>query len=274
MKPKLLITVGDSWTEGVGCYNNETPHLNTSFDSNFTKNLRETMVFEEKYQKNFHKQGWPNRVGKKLGFDKVINLGFGGASNSSCVKSFYNFLDDNHLDDYDVLVFWLMTEPFRFSFYIGGELQDYLPNTEIKNDFCDEYIKEIKDIEKDPISEQIFYIKVLESVCELRGFDLILSSWSRTLPALMKLYPSEKYLFKNPINLRPPYIKSKTGEFLIYHSFCKHPNEDGYEWMSNKIVSGIKENHSKWYSDIPNENLEWEWKSYRTLVTKSNSILI
>lgn len=273
MKTKVLITIGDSWTEGVGCYGGETPNLNSNFKNTFTDSLHETIKLEEKYQLNFHKEGWPNRVGKKLGFDKVYNLGWGGASNSSCIKTFYNFLDQYNLENNDVLVFWFMTEPLRYSFYNDGELKDYLPNTELDTNFTIEYLKEIKDITRDPILEQIFYIKVLEKTCKLYNFDLILSSWSRTLPTLMNLYPSEKYLFKTPQLLRPPYLKIGNGDFLKYHSFCKHPNEDGYEWISNKIIEGIKENHTKWFSSISNDSLEWDWCPNREGNIPNRSIL-
>lgn len=272
MKDKVLITLGDSWTEGVGCYKNETPKLSSNFINNFTSSLRETMKFEEKYKSNFHKEGWPNRVGKKLGFDRVYNLGWGGASNSSCIKTFYNFLDEYDVSNSDVLVFWFMTEPLRYSFYNDGTLKDYVPNTELDTSFTLEYLKEIKDITRDPILEQIFYIKVLEKTCKLYNFDFVLSSWSRTLPTLMKLYPSEKYLFEKPYPLRPPYIKINDTE-LKYHSFCKHPNELGYEWISNKIVDGIKQNHPKWFSNISNDSLEWKWCPNREGSVPKRSIL-
>lgn len=273
MKQKILVTIGDSWTEGVGCYGGEVPKLSSNFRNNFTENLRETIELEKKYKTNFHKEGWPNRVGKKLGFDKVYNLGWGGASNSSCIKTFYNFLDEYDLTKHDVLVFWFMTEPLRFSFYNDGILHDYIPNTELDTNFTIEYLKEIKDIDKDPLLEQIFYIKVLEKTCQLNGFDLILSSWSRTLPKLMMMYPSSKYLFSTPFPLRPPYIKIGNGDFLKYHSFCKHPNELGYEWIANKIVDGIKENHSKWYSTDYKEVIDWEWCPNRKGTIHEQSIL-
>lgn len=273
MKQKILITLGDSWTEGAGCYNNKSPNLTSNFQSNPIETLQEASEFVDKHKSNFHKQGWPNRVGKKLGFDKVYNLGWGGASNSSCVKTFYNFLDEYDLSKHDVLVFWFMTDPLRFSFYNEGILQDYIPGSELDTNFTLEYLKEIVDIEKDPLLEQIFYIKILENTCQLNGFDLILSSWSKTFPRLMKSYPSSKYLFSNPIILRPPDIKISKDGNLKYYSFCYHPNELGYEWIANKITEGIKKNHTKWYNTNSKEDIEWEWCPNREGMLYNETIL-
>ena len=48
--------------------------------------------------------------------------------------------------------------------------------------------------------------------------------------------------------------------YLLNWSFCSHPNQNGYEWIANEMVKGIKENHPKWYSKIENENIEWEFQ--------------
>ena len=57
----------------------------------------------------------------------------------------------------------------------------------------------------------------------------------------------------------PPHTKDENG-YLVNWSFCSHPNQTGYEWIANQMVQGIKENHTKWYSEIQNENIEWEFK--------------
>ena len=68
MKKKLLITLGCSFTEGVGCYD---PEL-----------LKQYPVINEKikgdiYNKSigyFHANGWPPRLQQKLNYDRLINL--------------------------------------------------------------------------------------------------------------------------------------------------------------------------------------------------------
>jgi hypothetical protein len=270
MKQRVLITLGDSWTEGVGCYGIEETNL--FVDENKRISLSRRQEFVDRYLDNFHKEGWPNRVGKKLGFDKVINLGWGASSNSSDVKSFYNFVRHNDFSDSEVLVIWMMTDPVRFSFYIDSELKDYMYYSGFSSELSKEYINELKDFDKDPILEQIYYIESLKTLCDLNGLDLVLTSWSKTFHLLTRLYQSKNYLFGTGFFLKPPYDKSDDGKTYKYHSFCLHPNELGYEWVADKIVDGIKENHSKWYNDTPNENLKWEWKSYRKFDLGNNII--
>ena len=259
MKQKILVTIGDSYTEGVGCYNlHETSWF---LDTNKRMPTNRLIEFEQKYSHVFHEQGWPNRVGKKLGFDKVYNIGKGGRSNSSCVKSFYNFTEKNNLSNSDVLVIWMMTDPARISFYINGKLKDYSYYKGFDSPLGNAYVKELVDIETDPILEQIFYIKTLKNLCELNNFDLIITSWNNTYPKLFELYPDTTHLFNVPLCLRPPVLISD-NERYTYYSFCSHPNELGYDWIANKIVSGIKDNHSKWYNEESKQEIEWEWDSY------------
>lgn len=260
MKPKLLITLGCSWTEGIGCYE---PQMN--YNTNELISPIQITNLREKYykynSKNFHKYSWPNIVGRKLGFDKVINLGMGGSSNSSHIKILFNYLEKKKLDNYDVLVLWLMTEPTRFSFYVNCNIKSYQPSYPKSSQIAVEYLKEIGRLDLDPILEQIFYIKTLENFCENNSFGCILSSWHETFTILHELYKTKNYLYPNVKLMIPPFDKDENG-YLINYSFCSHPNKNGYEWIANEMVNGIKENHPKWYSGYENENIDWEWIDY------------
>lgn len=258
MKPKLLITLGCSWTEGVGCY---VPSVYYNASTAVTFNDIEPLIskYHDKNKKNFHEFGWPNRLGKKLAFDKVINLGVGGSSNSTAVKIIYEFIEQNDISKYETLVVWLMTEPARFSFYSGGVLNDLQVSEEIRMPIMTEYLKFIQNINLDPILEQKFYLKTLENFCKVNNLDLITTSWSETFFDLIKIYHSKTYLTKTPKLMIPPHTKDIDG-YLLNWSFCSHPNQNGYEWIANEMVKGIKENHPKWYSEIENENIEWEFQ--------------
>ena len=112
MKPKLLITLGCSWTEGIGIYD-------TKLDPKTNK-----IIYSIDINK-IHELSWPNRVGKKLGFNKVINLGEGKGSHSSQVKKFYEYVKNQNFRDYDVLLIFLMTDPIRISIYKNGSIKSY-----------------------------------------------------------------------------------------------------------------------------------------------------
>lgn len=257
MKPKLLITLGCSWTEGVGCYNTDLNYNTNKLISYQEIEKLENEYYEQSYD-NFHEFGWPNRLGRKLGFDKVVNLGMGGGSNSSSVKIIYEYLEQEDISNYETLVVWLMTEPLRFSFYSGGVLNDFHNSSEIKP-MMREYLNFIENVKLDPILEQKFYLKTLENFCKVNNLDLITTSWSETFLDLFYLYRSKTYLYNRPKLMLPPFIKNENGD-LVNYSFCSHPNQNGYEWIANEMVKGIKENHHKWYSKDENENIEWEFQ--------------
>jgi len=79
---------------------------------------------------------------------------------------------------------------------------------------------------------------------------------------------TKRHLFPSIRILLPPRNKE-----LTYYSPCFHPNELGYEWMSDEIVKGIKQKHPKWYSESPNPNIEMEWLGdYNRFSTVNNFI--
>ena len=223
MKPKLLITLGCSWTEGIGT-------------------------------KDPIKSSWPRKLGELLGFDKVINLGKAGSSNSGQIKLFYEYLYSNSFSEYEVLVLFYMTEPSRFSFYSEGEIKNFMITQDWNlHPLEREYLNIVNDIEIDPTLEQVFYTRTLEQSCKTNNFDLIVTSWVGVYHLFFKLYGNNKInLFRNPSPVLPPIDKD-----ITYYAPCSHPNEKGYEWIANEMVKGIKENHSKWYNPTPNHRIEY-----------------
>lgn len=203
---------------------------------------------------------WPRQLGIKLGFDKLINLGKAGASNSGCIKKFNEMVNNFPLNEYDILVIFLMTEPSRFSFFIDNEVMDYRANipkweTPINdNTVSRAYLDEIKSL-NDCLLEQKFYVNIVETICKEHNMDLILTSWTKTYPDFYRIHKNKKvHLFNTPKILVPPVDKDMYSE-------CFHPNDKGQVWIMNEIIKGIKQNHSKWYSETPNENLDWEVKN-------------
>lgn len=231
---KLLITLGCSWTEGVGIYkkdiNGKTDYIQ---DSNY-----------------MHENSWPNNVGKKLGFDKVVNLGEGKGSHSSQVKKFYEYISNNDISNCQVLVIFLMTDPIRISFYKNHSIKSY-SMSDINNPLMKSYVNEIDDTLWDCLLEQKFYVESLENICKLNKIDLILTSWNDSYTQFRKIHNTKNHLFKSTLPIKPS-IKNN-------YSYCGHPNQNGYEWLSNKIIDGIKENFKKWYSFNYKNEIEWVW---------------
>lgn len=260
MKKNLLVTLGCSMTEGVGCYD-------------MSRNLKKTRYFylpeeEKKYQENeFHTHGWPNRVGKKLGFDKVINLGLGGSANSHHAKTFLERVPNySEIDDYNVYVIWLQTAPTRISFYDGNKIRSFIPYVDDHPHSPGRvYLKYIDDFELGSLNEQVFYSKVVEQVCENNGYKLIHIYWSNTHKELMQLYDSPYNLFDSPNSV----IKGVTTDDKEFLSpVCGHPNHKGYEKIANFIVDGIDTFRPEFRVGKSKETIEWEWRGSATFDDK------
>lgn len=250
-KKKLLITSGDSYTEGAGCFDfSKIPHHIKHIDD-----LPEEEAIHQSYYS--HEFGWPNRLGKKLNYDKVINLGLGGSGQSAHVKLFFEKIIGNDFSDYEVLVIWMLSEPARFSFYSNGILSQFLPNT-YGNDSHEleiAYIKNIKNIFYDSILETIFYIKCMEQVCENNKFNLLITSWERQSFAEIK----NKYKSKFYFNETDGFIANVPTEGEYKSRICSHPNEKGYELISENMFNSIKKYHSDLLNQNEVEKFEWVW---------------
>jgi len=227
MKKKLLITLGDSFTEGVGCYDYTYPIHDGD------KIFRPT-----EYQLNrFNKFGWPNLLGKKLNYDTVINLGWGGSGHSAHAKLFIEKIIGKDFSEYDVLVIWMLTSSSRFSFYSHGRISQFGPINDDNSQVLIErgYLSILGDVLFDSCLESIFYIKCVEQICENNSFNLLITSWENTSFDEIKKFHNSNY-----------YMKEVNGPvaFLTYGEYkskiCCHPNEKGYEVFSENMFESIQ----------------------------------
>jgi len=247
--------MGCSLTEGVGCYDYSINTENTIY-----WNLPKSKYLVTKIR--FHKLGWPNRVGKKLGYDKVINLGSGGSSNSAHLKLFVDKIlpeIDTLRSEYDINIIWMMTEPSRFSFYTDERIMYYSPsNTSPSgNSFAAQYIKEMPELEIGPLREQIFLMRTAEQMFKNLRVNFLFTSWVSSFIKLYKFVKTPHFLSPSPYYINLPYSKKNISKI------CGHPNESGYEIIANEIVNKIKEFHPHLDTGLSRDRIEWIWKGHR-----------
>lgn len=259
MREKILITMGCSLTEGLGCYDLSKINPDEILESN-KRGFPLLNNEEYSYQRNlFHQNGWPPNLAKKLGFDKVINLGLAAASQSGSVKQFFEKYLDKNFTNNEIFIIWMISIPERFSFYNGKKIKTYLPTTEkgVRVDLEKSWIKEIENPRSDSIYETIFYIKTMEQICENKKFHLLITSWVHNLiPKINKVYNSQYFI--KPINFQPWEINN-VKKFTPYHYSkmgCGHPNEKGYELISENLYQVIVKNHSNFVQGEPKPNFE------------------
>ena len=252
MKKKLLITLGCSFTEGVGCWDVESLPKNFSNDGSVNYG-----TVKEKNRPRFHKLGWPNRLGKKLGYDKVINLGLGGSSTSGQAKWFFTQYLNKDFSDWDVLVVWLMTEPSRISFYKNTEIVNQMSNPANSENYAfDGYIKFLSDsntFREDLVLEQLFYRNIIKTICEQKSYNFLTFNLHSEAHnhIFHRFNPNDKTY--SPIHVDP----AAPDEY--FSKICQHWNELGYEYVATNMFNWINFKHKH----LVNPNFEgeftWEW---------------
>jgi hypothetical protein len=255
MKKKLLITLGCSYTEGVGCYE---PTLLNEFGNPIKAN---DIVYTQSINR-FHRMGWPIHLQKKIQYDYLWNLGYGGASNSTTVKRWFEvFSDVNLSEQYDVLVLWMVTFAGRISFYKNGIVKTILPNSKnigSAEELYKSYINFLdKDFKKDIMLETYFYVNIIKNICDLANYKFLYinvnSSDGIKLDSLMKGSNSLNFLYKTLYPTHDKILDVSNGN----KAFCGHPNEKGYEIIADTLFNLISISHSH----LINKQIPLEYKN-------------
>lgn len=285
---KVLITLGCSFTEGVGCYDYTEisekqlqVYKKTTYDKEFyTKNLD-----------NFLYGSWGSQLQEMLGASTFYNIGMGGDSNSGQSKKLYDYMDLLDLKDKDVMVVWLMTYPQRFSFYKNGIPRtvgfDVLDSDTPAGKMVDGYIKHIEeDYDFNTICEQYYYLRTVAELCKNRNFKFGWTSVEhetslKVLSPLLDSYLS-KTLLKNQIHgysfIQDLLNRDNHEEKMSL--ICGHPNKIGYKEVATRFFSALvdmypsfvryklEEKYNKdsiTYEKIPLNREEYSIRDYRLL---------
>jgi hypothetical protein len=260
MKKKLLITLGCSYTEGVGCY--EPSLLNER-----RKPLDKTISPYNASTDRFHVMGWPHQLQKKLGYHYLWNLGHGGCSNSETVKRWMELFSDRNLsDEYDVLVIWMVTFSTRISFYRNGKISSVLSHvtnmTPEYQNLSDSYFNFLgNNPTRDVVLESYFYVNLIKNICTLSNYKFfyinVNADEGRGLDVLMKNSASLNFTHKI---LYPEHRdilhEVRANKDLDTVAFCGHPNEKGYAIITERLFNLISYEHSYLINKTPPEKYE------------------
>lgn len=242
---KLLVTIGDSWTEGVGCY------LPEFLDKNGNSTLPLGEIYE-KSQPRFLEYSWANVCAKYLGYD-LINLGSGGASNSACAKKLLEGQHDWKSKYTKVVIVFLLSDPMRFSFYSNHALISHgsrgfnLKNDELMThnhdiesglpEFMQWYVLNVST--QDASKETAFYLRVVEYLCKTYNYEFYWGTAFTPIEEIIPYYKNDRTcLHKNSFSSFREYIFNKLGKTAF--SYCHHPNEKGYQLIGEFIANYIK----------------------------------
>jgi len=214
-----------------------------------------------KAQNIFHEYGWPNRVGKQIEANKVLNLGVGGSSNSAHLKLFVDKIVPKIKElqkEYDIFLIWMMTEPSRFSFYSPEDIIPNNPAEVSQQPFTHPmeraYIDTMPEMTIGPVREALFYLKMSEAMFKHYNIEAVYTSWSPAISLFYDYYLTDAYL-------------SPERHFLMQHTIdpsfrsrvCSHPNEIGYQVWADVITDALKMYHPNFFKPSTSGELEWEW---------------
>ena len=180
-------------------------------------------------------KGWPPRLCKKLGFDKLINISGRGWSTSGIIKQMVESLNFKDYSDYEVYVIFFLPDPTRISFYWDLEHIQHFPLSDISDETSFHLFN--TEPEVGALKEQLFYIKILEQICENQNWNVSLLHSNHDIgKELIKLYPSDSWINNDYHVLSwDDYV----GQHKEHTAPRNHPNEKGYESVSNRILKLI-----------------------------------
>jgi len=224
-----LITLGCSFSEGVGCYDLELlDNYKSVIDGEYV----------EKNKDNFLKGSIGSNLQNKFGYEKYINYAYGGSSN---LGQFFNFFNNLPTDD-DVTILWQITFYLRKATVTNKEIKDYTLKDEWVHLLYESKIKEYDNeiyqsslLDDDDRIEISYYIKIMKEFCKLRGWKFYTWFWE-----------NGEYRKVGDINEQIkdciiPFNKEPLSEDDTYQKFTEdgHPNEKGYQKISDTLIRSI-----------------------------------
>jgi hypothetical protein len=243
-KENLLITIGDSWTEGVGCYDTEYLLKHTSGQV-----TAEELYKESRKRKSFFKNSWPMILSQKLDYD-LLNMGLGGSSNSGAAKRLIytqspqntlysiNRIEEFKLAYKKITIIWMLTEDMRFSFYSDKNVTDYQSWGD--NPIYNLYIEKVNVCDEDGYFETIFYLEAVRHYCISQGFNFFYCSGFSNIKNIMKYYNTENNIHNYTEYTQYSDMLRETKFFEAPQdvwAFCKHPNELGYKIIADNLYN-------------------------------------
>ena len=250
---KILITVGCSFTEGMGCWDYNSLPKNKHIDE---LSPSENYEFYQNNLDNFLKGSWGTQLQKKIGYHTHINCGMQSTSNSHQLKNFMDTIHTWNIDNSDVLVIWMMTYNHRFSFYKDNSINTYgMAKVDSDNNVLDSndeltksHIIELGNSFDISMAKESFHnLRCMRDVCKVNNFNFLFTSVEYNNHFR---YLIDNFLDTDTLTQRLEYTHNGISKYNMmdgswgHTSHCGHQNEIGYGIISDNIYNSILKNHS------------------------------
>jgi len=270
---KLIIGLGDSFTQGVGSWSTETYKQYNGFI--------DPLKLPPELQLEMYEYSWVSQLCNNHLTDYTpVNLGVMGKGNRASVKELYLNPKINLYAAKQVTVIYMLSGIERFDF-INKEFSDHTshffamwPHPWDKNttnkQLWEAYARDIWN-EKFVCLEALLNIREAEMICKANGWNLIIASafdqrltreWfikevGKQHTSLIDSMPWDKFLYpqgcKSFMQLLLRYDGREhmaDGEFYEYYSTlkfpteyittCMHPSREGYRIMAEELYMHMK----------------------------------
>ena len=225
----LLISLGCSWTEGMGIY---TEGQVKYWDGPLRKDNWPLGLIAE--------YSWPSQVARAKNW-QVQNLGLSGGSNSGAAKRL--IMGNIDTANYDcVKVIWLLSGSNRFSFYKYSEIKDFnLGSKSTHPEILRAYVAEVSTDQGERLETE-FYLKTVYHYCKSRGWEFnYWTCWEQYWCShVIEGVPREHNLAPK-LNYRTAKTVVRLADELKGNMFapCNHPNQKGYAEIADQIISVV-----------------------------------
>ncbi len=272
---KLIIGLGDSFTQGVGSWSKETYKQNNGYI--------DPLRISQQLEIEMYENSWVNQLCKNhLQEYTPVNLGVLGKGNRASIKEMYLNPSIKMQDSKTATLVYMLSGIERFDFINrefakegNGHFFAMWPNPWDKNtthkQLWEAYARDIWS-EKFVCLEALLNIKEAESIAQANGWNLIIASafdqrvtkeyFTKSIGQehtdLVNSIPWDKFLYpqgcKSFMQLLLRYdgreeladgafydYYSKIKEPTEYITNCMHPTQEGYRIMAEEIYKFMKE---------------------------------
>lgn len=173
---KLIIGIGDSYTQGIGAYTDDTWKANNGNIPVFTHDKE---LIKEQYEGS-----WVNQIQSLMPGWKGLNLGVAGTGNRSALKELY-FHDDKISKASEAIVVYMLSGFERFDFIAKEFASDHAhfeamwPNYWDPGSSCPELWKAYADhvySDRFMAGETMVHLLEAQMYCKAKGFKLLVIS--------------------------------------------------------------------------------------------------
>lgn len=255
MNKNLLITLGDSWTEGIGCYTPE--YIQRTNNHTIEISPDEKKEYEGEIERMKALYSWPAITSRILNYD-LQNRGVAGFTNPGLVKSFIKDEYANFRSSYDkVVLVFLLTDPHRFSLYLnnsalwsittrgftitdtGGSREDPYKPRYVSQEIYDLYMSHM--VPHGATQETLFSIRAIEYFTKSCGYEFYWGTAFTPVEEILNNYKGNGCLHATDFPSFKELILAKHSKNGF--SSCNHPNPLGYNCISKWIVNKISNSH-------------------------------